>query len=82
MLIKDFAEIGNIVGEIHILRKNGYLWARINKDKWDIDCSTSRFEIRKWKSIDVLIKHMVEKGFEGKFIIDMNSGDQNENDCK
>jgi len=73
MNINDFAKIGTKVGQVIVTsHKDGY-WAEIKKDGWDIACLTSRSQIRCWKSLDVMRKHLVKAGFRGEMVIEASS---------
>jgi len=69
MEIKEFVLIGSKTGEIEIEQHGAEYWATIKKDGWNIICSTQRAEIRKWKRLDVLRKHLMQAGFTGTLTV-------------
>ncbi len=69
MLIKDFAKVGTKVGQMTVTQNMFGYGLAINKDGWDIVCSTTRGEVRRWKALDVLKKHVASAGFVGSLVI-------------
>jgi len=65
MIIKDFALVGTKVGSVIVTHKSNGYTVEIKKSGWDIVCSTQRSEVRYWKSIDVIKKHLASNGFRG-----------------
>ena len=73
MLIRDFAQVGTKVREITVTQNRFGYGLAIQKDGWDIVCSTTRGEVRRWKALDVLKKHITAAGFVGRLVIDITS---------
>jgi len=75
MIISDFATVGTKVGEVIVTTSRGGYRAEVKKSGWDIICSTTRSEVRYWKSLDVLKKHLVQAGFRGNLLIEAHTQD-------
>jgi len=76
MLIKDFSKVATQTGLVVVVRRqNGYT-AEVKKDGWDVICSTVRADVRYWKSLDVLKKHMIESGFRGLILVGCQTQEQ------
>lgn len=65
MIIKEFAKVGAKIGVVAVTHKSNGYTVEIKKDGWDVICSTQRSEVRYWKSLDVLRKHLASNGFRG-----------------
>jgi len=75
MIINDFAKVGTKVGEVLVKPSPRGFTAEVKKGGWDIICSTTRSEVRYWKSLDVIRKHLLAAGFRGLMVVSTDSQD-------
>jgi len=79
--IRNLIACANATGEkITIRLENGEYTMQVlfNNDTFPIRCTAQRGHDRKWKSLDVLIKHITQNNFSGKVEIEIT---QQQNLC-
>jgi len=73
MLIKEFSRVGTMTGEIIVSKRGGKYILQIISSGWDIDCTTTRSEIRTFSKLDTIYSLLARYNFTGDIKIPVSN---------